>query len=127
MKKAERANPEILFKAMKNPAEIENIRKAEIKDSVAHVRFMKWLKENIGKIKITEMSASDKLDEFRKEMGNFIRPSFEPISSFGSIAPCAIIPHPLRRTWNSVREAYSLRIRGQDSMKVLRILPEPMR
>ncbi len=68
---------------MKNPAEIENIRKAEIKDSVAHVRFMKWLKENIGKIKITEMSASDKLDEFRKEMGNFIRPSFEPISSFG--------------------------------------------
>lgn len=83
VKKAERANPEILFKAMKNPAEIENIRKAEIKDSVAHVRFMKWLKENIGKIKITEMSASDKLDEFRKEMGNFIRPSFEPISSFG--------------------------------------------
>ena len=29
------------------------------------------------------MSASDKLDEFRKEMGNFIRPSFEPISSYG--------------------------------------------
>ncbi len=29
------------------------------------------------------MSASDKLDEFRAEMGNFIRPSFEPISSFG--------------------------------------------
>ena len=34
-------------------------------------------------MKITEMSASDKLDEFRAEMGNFIRPSFEPISSFG--------------------------------------------
>ena len=27
-------------------------------------------------MKITEMSASDKLDEFRAEMGNFIRPSF---------------------------------------------------
>ena len=38
---------------------------------------------NVGKMKITEMSASDKLDEFRAEMGNFIRPSFEPISSFG--------------------------------------------
>lgn len=83
VKKVERVNPAVLFKAMKNPVEIENIRKAEIKDSVAHVRFMKWLKENVGKTKITEMSASDKLDEFRKEMGNFIRPSFEPISSFG--------------------------------------------
>ncbi len=83
VKKVERANPEVLFKAMKNMVEIENIRKAEIKDSVAHVRFMKWLKENVGRTTITEMSASDKLDEFRKEMGNFIRPSFEPISSFG--------------------------------------------
>ena len=63
--------------------EIENIRKAQIKDSVAHVRFMKWLKENVGKETITEMSASDKLDEFRAEMGGFIRPSFGPISAFG--------------------------------------------
>lgn len=76
-------NPEILMKALKNPVEVENIKKAEIKDSIAHVRFMKWLKENLGKIKITEMSASEKLDEFRAEMGNFIRDSFEPISSYG--------------------------------------------
>jgi Xaa-Pro aminopeptidase len=34
---------------------------------------MKWLKENVGKETITEMSASDKLDEFRAEMGGFIR------------------------------------------------------
>lgn len=86
VKKVERANPEILFKAMKNPVEVKNIRQAELKDSVAHVRFMKWLKENVGRAKITEMSAVDKLDEFRKEMGNFIRPSFEPISSFGEHA-----------------------------------------
>lgn len=83
VKTIEKRNPAILMKAIKNPVEIENIRKAQIKDSVAHVRFMKWLKENVGKMKITEMSASDKLDEFRAEMGNFIRPSFEPISSFG--------------------------------------------
>lgn len=76
-------NPEILMKALKNPVEVENIKKAEIKDSVAHIRFMKWLKENLGKIRITEMSASEKLDEFRAEMGNFIRDSFEPISSYG--------------------------------------------
>lgn len=88
VKKVEERNPEILFKAVKNKVELENIRKAEIKDSVAHVRFMKWLKENIGKIQITEISASEKIDEFRAEMGNFIRPSFGPISSFG--ANCAM-------------------------------------
>ncbi|AUN03662.1 hypothetical protein RSJ19_12390 [Clostridium botulinum] len=32
---------------------------------------------------ITEISASNKLDEFRAEQGGFICPSFEPISSFG--------------------------------------------
>lgn len=80
VKKVEKRNPEILFKAIKNPVEIENIRQAQIKDSVAHVKFMKWVKENVGKMEITEMSAAEKLDEFRKEMGNFIQPSFEAIS-----------------------------------------------
>ena len=79
-------SPEETFKTVKNPVEIENIKKAEVKDSVAHIRFMKWLKENVGKIKITEISASDKLDEFRKEMGNYIKPSFEPISSYAEHA-----------------------------------------
>ena len=46
--KVEERNPEILFKAIKNEVEIENIRQAQIKDSVAHVKFMKWLKENVG-------------------------------------------------------------------------------
>ncbi len=90
VKTVECMNPEMEFKTVKNPVEIENIRKAEIKDSIAHIRFMRWLKENVGKMKITEISASDKLDEFRKEMGNFIRPSFEPISSYG---PHAAIVH----------------------------------
>ena len=84
--KVEKANPEVLFKAMKNEVEIENIRKAQIKDSVAHVRFMKWVKENVGKETITEISAIGKLDGFREELGNFIRPSFEAISSFGEHA-----------------------------------------
>ena len=91
VKTVECMNPEMEFKTVKNPVEIENIRKAEIKDSIAHIRFMRWLKENVGKMKITEISASDKLDEFRKEMGNFIRPSFEPISSYGPHA--AIVPY----------------------------------
>lgn len=81
--KVEKMNPSVLFKSIKNDTEIENIRKAQLKDSIAHAKFMYWLKHNIGKEKITEISASDKLDEFRKEQGGYIRPSFEPISSFG--------------------------------------------
>lgn len=86
VKKIKKQNPSILFKSIKNDVEIENIRKAQLKDSIAHVKFMYWLKNNVGKEKITEISASDKLDEFRKEQGNYIRPSFEPISSFGEHA-----------------------------------------
>lgn len=81
--KIEKRNPEILFKAVKNDVEIANIKKAQIKDSIAHVKFMKWVKENYDREVITELSASEKLDEYRKEQGNFIRPSFEPIVSFG--------------------------------------------
>lgn len=84
--KVEKENPEILFKARKNEVEVENIRKAQIKDSVAHVRFMKWIKETVGRETITEISAIDKLDSFREEMGNFIRPSFDAISAFGEHA-----------------------------------------
>ena len=84
--KIEARNPEELMKAKKNEVEITNIRKAQIKDSVAHVRFMKWLKENYKSEVITEMSAAVKLDELRATMGNFIQPSFDPICAFGEHA-----------------------------------------
>lgn len=74
--------PVIGMKAVKNETEVENIRLAHIKDGVAHTKFMYWLKQNIGKIPMTEMSASDKLEELRKEQGDFISPSFEPISAY---------------------------------------------
>ncbi|GAA0738509.1 aminopeptidase P family N-terminal domain-containing protein [Clostridium oceanicum] len=86
VKKIEKQNPCVLFKAMKNPTEIENIKKAQIKDGIAHTKFMYWLKHNVGKEKITEMSASRKLEEFRKEQEGYIRQSFEPICSFGEHA-----------------------------------------
>ena len=84
--KVEGRNPEVLMKAMKNEVEIENIKKAQIKDSVAHVRFMKWLKENYLTEEITELNAPVKLDTLRAEMGNFIQPSFGPICAFGEHA-----------------------------------------
>lgn len=80
----EKMNPTVLFKAMKNKVEIENIKKAQIKDSIAHVKFMYWLKNSAVKEGATEMSASDKLESLRKEQPNYKWQSFDPISSYGS-------------------------------------------
>lgn len=75
-------NPTVLFKAMKNPVEIENLRKAHIKDGVAFTKFMYWLKTNIGKIEITEISASDYLEDRRREQEGFIELSFDTICAY---------------------------------------------
>lgn len=83
-----RENPETLLKAVKNPVEIENIRKAHLWDGIAVTKFMYWLKKNIGKVPITEFEAAEKIDGLRKEIGgeNFIAPSFETISAYGENA-----------------------------------------
>ena len=56
-----------LRKAIKNPVEIENTKKAHILDGVAFTRFMKWVKENVGKIPMDEITASDYLEQRRAE------------------------------------------------------------
>lgn len=78
-------NPTILMKAVKNETELENIRKAHLKDGIAHTKFIYWLKKLVREGKIedhTEISVSNKLEELRAEQGDFICPSFEPISGF---------------------------------------------
>ncbi len=86
IKCVEQINPCVLMKAKKNDVEVENIKKAHIKDGVAQVKFMYWLKNTIGKETITELSASDKLESFRMEQEHYLWPSFEPISAFGEHA-----------------------------------------
>ena len=82
VKKIEGVNPTLLFKAKKNPIEVENERKAHIKDGVAVTKFIYWLKKNVGKQKITEISAAEKLEEFRKAQEHYIEPSFSPIIAY---------------------------------------------
>ena len=77
-------NPSILMKCVKNDAEAENIRRAHRKDGIAHTKFLYWLKKNIGKIPITELTAARKLEEFRAEQEGFLGPSFAPISAAGA-------------------------------------------
>lgn len=79
-------NPTKLMKAVKNPVEVDNIRLAHVKDGVAVTKFMYWLKTNIGKIPMTEISASDYLEARRREQENFIDLSFTTISAYGANA-----------------------------------------
>ena len=80
--RVEKSNPSILMKAMKNEVELENIRAAHIKDGVAVTKYMRWLKQNVGKMTITEMSASDYLEALRAEQEGFLWPSFAPICAY---------------------------------------------
>lgn len=79
MKKIEGVNPTFLFKAKKNPVEVENERNAHIKDGVAVTKFIYWLKSQIGKTKITEISAAEQLEQFRNTQEHYVEPSFAPI------------------------------------------------
>ena len=77
-----RNNPTTLMKACKNPVELENLRSSHLKDGVAVTKFMYWLKTNIGKIEMSEISVSDKIEEYRKEQKLYIEPSFNTISAY---------------------------------------------
>ena len=71
------------MKSVKNETQAENLRKAHLKDAVAHTKFMYWLKKNIGRVEITELSASARLEGLRAEQEHFLGPSFGPISAYG--------------------------------------------
>lgn len=75
-------NPTMLWKAVKNNAEVVNERVAHIKDGVAVTKFIYWLKSNVGKISMTEISVSEKLEEIRSRGENYIGPSFDTISGY---------------------------------------------
>lgn len=82
IQKIEMYNPTRDFKCIKNKIELENIRHSHIKDGTAVTKFMYWLKNNVGKIDISEISATKKLEEFRHEQDLFIEPSFDTIAGY---------------------------------------------
>ena len=76
-----RMNPTAMAKAVKNPVEVENERKAHIKDGVAMTKFIYWLKHRIGTMPMTEISVSDYLEQLRREQG-CLELSFDTISAY---------------------------------------------
>ena len=79
-------NLTLLPKAVKNSTEMENERFAHIKDGVAVTKFIHWLKTNVAKETITELSAAEKLYQFRSEQEHFLGDSFDPIIAYGTHA-----------------------------------------
>lgn len=82
VKVIDEADPSVLLKAMKNPVQIENIRIAHRKDAVAMIKFMYWLKKNVGKIPMTEISASDYLESLRRKQDGCLDLSFDTICGY---------------------------------------------
>ncbi len=83
------------MKAVKNPAEIEGMERAMLKDGVALLRLFRWLESEIQGKKITEYHLAEKLADLRKAQGEYVCESFPAIVGYN--ANGAIIhyrPHP---------------------------------
>ena len=87
----ETSSPVDLWKAVKNPHEIEGMRKAHLADGLAMERFLYWLEKRLeGGAEISEWDASVKLSELRSMIDSYRSDSFETISAYG---PGAALPH----------------------------------
>ena len=76
-------NPSELMRAIKNETEIKNTKIAHVKDGVACTKAIKYVKENIGKTEMTEITVSDYYEARRKEQENYVDLSFDTISAYG--------------------------------------------
>ena len=78
------ASPIMAMKAVKNPVQIEGFAEAHRRDGVAMVKFLKWLEEAVPAGGQTEITASDRLTEFRAEGEGFKDLSFGTISGYAA-------------------------------------------
>lgn len=75
-------SPIMHFRSVKNETEIEVMHNAQVKDGVAMVKFIKWVKETVGEDTMSEVSAQNKLYELRAQQEDYIEPSFTTISAY---------------------------------------------
>lgn len=75
-------DPVEAMKAVKNQTELRCTENAHIKDGTAMVQFIFWLKSNVGKTAISEISAADKLETLRRQQTGCFDLSFDTISGY---------------------------------------------
>lgn len=78
------ASPIPAMKAVKNDAEIAGYRNAMLKDGIAMVKFLKWLKPAVEAGGQTEISIDRKLTAFRAEQPLFRGISFDTIAGYNA-------------------------------------------
>mmetsp|Transcript_31491 Transcript_31491/g.45950 ORF Transcript_31491/g.45950 Transcript_31491/m.45950 type:complete len:696 (+) Transcript_31491:46-2133(+) len=85
LKETETVSPVENFKSIKNEAEIAGIKSAALKDSVAVVKFLALLTEQISdnSNELREAAVCDTLISYRKSLDGYIGDSFPTISSSG--------------------------------------------
>ena len=81
-----KANPSQLMKAIKNEIELENTSNAHLLDGIAVTKIMYWLKKNVGKIPMDEVSVSDYLQSLREQMEGYRDISFDTIAGYNANA-----------------------------------------
>ena len=81
-KKIRRQSPVALMKSVKNEAEIQGFRNAMLRDGVAMVKFLKWLRPAVEAGGETEMSVDRKLTALRSEQPLFRGISFDTIAAY---------------------------------------------
>jgi len=70
------------YQALKTDAELEQIREIYLEDSAVVCKFLYWLKNNIGKIELSEVTAAEKIDQLRSKISDFIGLSFPTICAY---------------------------------------------
>lgn len=80
--KVAQPSPIPYMKAVKNSAEIEGFRRAMLRDGVALVKFLHWLKPAVEAGGETEMSVDRKLTSLRAEQKLFKDISFDTIAAY---------------------------------------------
>ncbi len=78
------ADPCTALKASKRPVELQGVREAHIRDGAALSRFLAWLSKEAPKGTLTEITAADRLEQFRAESNTFRGPSFATIAGVGA-------------------------------------------
>ena len=72
-----------VWKAVKNPVQMEHVRRVHVGDGVAQTKLIYWLKKNVEKKEISEIDVAKQLYLYRSQQEGFLSESFKTIAAYG--------------------------------------------